>query len=250
MIKKTTYILAAVIMSFATVILPASASEISGFVLTNSTAQSTMTTPTPSMTPSPTLTPTPSPSPASTSSEISGEVNSGSVQPQNSEHIIVANYWWDPSTWNNGPLTASVVGGTDATSTIDDPMKFLTPPTFGARYGFSDGATTTAGIGSVSSFSDSSGSGSDESLLTGTGGPDREYSLAELLPHSAGEIFGNGGNADTSGLEANTANALSSANGLSVMQLLYIAILALVVIASMGYAISRTAPHSPDVRTS
>lgn len=233
------------------------ASEVTGNLSTD--GQQTTTpepSPTPSPTPSPSPTPTPTPNPsgensggngngngnASTSPEISGEVTGGTDStpspsptptpaPTQNHYVYVADGSYNPPQQTPAPVQQETTTTDDGISDEEYARLALLP--FGPRYGVSsssDYSALTVGSTSGGGSSGLSGGGSD---LNGIGGPDEDVPLYALVPRYGQSPL----EVDSTDL---TASAIGSASGLSVQQLLLIALAGLGVLASMGYAISRT----------
>jgi hypothetical protein len=217
---------------------PAIASEISGTISTGGNTSDD------SGTPSPTPTPTPTPSGGTDdqghSSEVSGEVGAGS----NNGPVIVG-FVSNGNDIYTGTTTISgtVTGGSDADTNSnsggisDEEAAHLAMLQFGPRYGVSNGGSggypgaPEAGGSNALSVGSGGGVAANDGLTIDTS----DYGTPFAYVPRAGE----GPVLPTEGTELAAAGALRG-SGLSMTQLILIAVIGLILVGSMGYAISKS----------
>jgi hypothetical protein len=254
--KKTAIIITivALLFSFASQATRAIASEVSGTIGTNGTQQN----PEPSPTPTPTPTPTPDNGGHSHSSEVGGTIdnntstdttntgsnsgssgNSGNDMSGNvtggSSYIYVGenvSYRNSDGTSGSQDTQAATSPATTTTGISDEELARLALVNFGPRYGvggggssqtnFTPGAPDAGGMSSLSLTQDDSFDASDLN------------SPFAYVPRSGeGPVA-----SDDSQLAA--AGTIVNASGMSMTQLALIAFIGLILLASMGYAISKS----------
>jgi hypothetical protein len=220
----------------------ARASEITGSLSTDGTNQNQNPSPTP------TLTPTPSNDSGHISENdngsLSGEVIGGSgTSNTNTEQPVQYNMWEraqrDAANAAANQNSNSSTETTNATPTIsDEEAAHVALSQFGPRYGLSDYTPGAPDAGSGGNLSVGSGSGGSQSTdyEAGLFPEDTESPFAYVAEPGAGPVL--------PGENQVAAGILSDAAGLSFTQLALIALIALILLASMGYAISKTSQTS------
>lgn len=192
-------------------------------------------------TPNPVLTPNPTPNPTGTttnetgghSSEVEGGIAAGSGSDLSGTVVggIPTVGWvtdWDHPVYGSDPnaTATSTATSTDAEATQ------VALSDFGPRYGVTPGAP------------DAGGGGGDVGSGVGDwsfGNMNEVSGSEEIFPTSYPVLSRYGGVGAPTDENSLTANAIAMANGIPLPQLIMGAILALAIIASMGYAISRSA---------
>lgn len=226
--KKTAiYITVGALLLTLSVSQPVIASEISGTISTDGNSTNNSDTPTPTPTPTPDPTTGHSSEVSNGDSGLSGVVVGGANAAQ--VFAIDGMNIYHGSTSIDGDTASTTASTTPGIS--DEEKAHLAMLEFGPRYGvsgFTPGAPDAGGYGNLSVGG--AGKTSDDSALFPS--VEEDESPFAYVPRSGeGPVL-----PEQSQL---AASALANAAGLSMPQLILIAIIGLILLASMGYAISR-----------
>jgi hypothetical protein len=244
--KKTAiYILIGVLFTGLALHQPAFASEVSGTLNTDGDTSGENQTPSPTPTPTPTPNPSGGDDTGGHSSEVEGNLGSGGSDntisgvvtggqdPRVLGFVDVGNIYYGTTTIPT--ITATVVDGA-APGISDEEAAHLAMLTFGPRYGgasndFTPGAPEAGGP----NLSVGSGRSAAEAALGSIGKDEALFNF----PRTTVFVPRSGEGPVTPAEELAVASIGANASGLTMAQLVMIAIVGLGILGSMAYAISR-----------